>query len=162
MGSGKSSVGIRLAKELKKEFLDTDQWIEAREKTTISRIFETQGEEVFRQMETQCLKELAENKVERVISVGGGLPLRQINKELLKKIGHVVFLKATEETIYERVKGDTKRPLLQASNPRKKIEAMIAQRTPLYQEAADYIVNVDGKSFETIINEILKTVPFSK
>lgn len=162
MGCGKSSVGIRLAQELEKEFLDTDQWIEQKEKTTISHIFERRGEEAFRRMETDCLKELLKEEREGILSVGGGLPIREVNRELLRQIGMVVFLEASADTIYERVKGDTKRPLLKTANPKAKIEEMLVQRTPLYQAAADYIIKVDGKSFEAIINEILEMVPFSK
>lgn len=76
MGCGKSSVGIRLSYQLRRTMIDTDKWIEQRQKKTISQIFQESGEEAFRQMETECLKELIRTADRQIISVGGGLPMR--------------------------------------------------------------------------------------
>ena len=92
MGCGKSSVGIRLSYQLRRTMIDTDKWIEQRQKKTISQIFQESGEEAFRQMETECLKELIRTADRQIISVGGGLPMREENHELLKELGRVFYL----------------------------------------------------------------------
>ena len=100
------------------------------------------------------LKSILEYKDRYIISVGGGLPLRAENRELLKKLGNVIYLRAKPDTIYERLKNDTTRPLLQCENPQKKITEMLAERSPIYEKAATAVVDVDGKSFEEILSEI--------
>ena len=144
MGCGKSTIGKKLSYAVRKPYVDTDKLIETKEKKTISTIFSEQGEEAFREMETACIKSLFAQKQEHVIAVGGGLPLKPENRELLKK----------PETIYERLKTDTTRPLLQCADPKEKISRMLLQRAPVYEEAAAYVVDVDDKSFEQIIKEI--------
>ena len=89
-----------------------------------------------------------------MIAVGGGLPLRSRNRALLKKLGTVIYLRAKPETIYERLKTDTTRPLLQCADPKERISRMLSQRAQVYEEAATYVVDVDDKSFEQIIKEI--------
>lgn len=158
MGCGKSTVGRRLSYRLRMPYVDTDNLIETKEKTTISDIFATQGEEVFRQMETDCIKSIFDYKQDYVIAVGGGLPMREENREIMKKLGTVIYLRAIPDTIYGRLKNDTKRPLLQGEDPQGKICTMIGLRGPIYEDAADHIIDVDGKSFEEIINEIEEVV----
>lgn len=155
MGSGKTSVGIKLSYQMKRTMIDTDKWIEQRQKRTISEIFEACGEEAFRQMETECLKELICSADNQIISVGGGLPMREENHSLLKELGRVVYLKVTPETVYERLKNDTTRPLLQVDDPLARIHSLLAQRAPIYEKCADVTVEVSGKSFEEILKEIL-------
>ncbi len=155
MACGKSSVGKRLAQALTMEFLDTDALIEQEAGTTISDIFATQGESAFRVMETECLKDLhGRNGGAFVLSVGGGLPIREENRTLLKQIGTVVYLKVSAETVFARVRNDKTRPLLQAPNPRGRIMDLMSARKQFYEDAADYIVEADEKSFEEIIEEI--------
>lgn len=154
MGAGKSTVGKALAKYLGYHFLDTDLWIEKKEGEKISLIFEKKGEEYFRNKETECLIDLLSKEKGKVISVGGGLPLRSKNRELLKKLGMVVYLKATPEVIFERVKNDQSRPLLQTDNPKERIITMMKEREEFYQEAACLTILVDNKSVEQIISEI--------
>ncbi len=154
MGCGKSTVGRRLSYQVKMPYVDTDKIIEQKQNTTISSIFETQGEQAFRDMETACLKELFHNKQDYVISVGGGLPMREENRVLIGELGNVVYLRAKPETIYERLKDDTTRPLLQGEDPEGKIRLMIEARGPFYEMASDLTIDVDGKTFEEIIAEI--------
>ena len=99
MGCGKSSVGIRLSYRLRRTIIDTDQWIEQKQKKTVSEIFEESGEEAFRCMETECLRELIKTARRQIISVGGGLPMRKENHALLKELGRVFYLKVTPETV---------------------------------------------------------------
>lgn len=158
MGCGKSSVGKRLSFAMKKPYIDTDKEIELKQKRTISDIFATEGEAAFRDMETECVKELFDKKQEYIIAVGGGLVLREENRELLKKLGKVVYLRAKPETIYERLKGDTTRPLLQGEDPFGKIQSMIARRSPIYEDAAQYVIDVDGLGFERTIAKIREEI----
>lgn len=113
MGSGKTTVGLKLSYRLRRTVLDTDREIEKEEKRTISEIFAADGEPYFRDRETACLKKLTGSANNQIISVGGGLPLREENRRLLHELGQVFYLRAKGETIYERVKNDTTRPLLQ-------------------------------------------------
>lgn len=156
MGCGKTTVGRKLSYRLRKPFLDTDKQIEVRQKCTVSEIFELQGEAAFRDMETAYLESLLQEKGEYVIAVGGGLPLRKENRELLRKLGTCFYLKASPDTIYDRLKHDTTRPLLQCENPRLKIEQMIKTREPVYEECADVILEVDGKGIDEILTEIIE------
>lgn len=154
MGSGKTTVGLRLSYRLRRPVIDTDKEIEREEKRTISDIFAVDGESYFRDRETECLRKLLRSKECRIISVGGGLPLREKNRRLLHELGQVFYLKASAETIYERVKHDTARPLLQGDDPQGKIRRMLAERDGCYASAADVTINVNGKDFEHILDEI--------
>ena len=158
MGCGKSTVGIRLSYRLKMPYVDTDKLIEKQQGTTICCIFKQKGEEAFRDMETECLKDLFDNRQDYVISVGGGLALRQKNRDLMAQLGKVIYLRAKPETIYDRVKGDTARPLLQCDNPEERIRQMLEVRGPVYESAAQIVIDVDGKSFDEILDEIQEAV----
>lgn len=158
MGSGKTTVGLRLSYRLRQTVMDTDKEIERDEKRTIADIFAAEGEAYFREQETACLRRMQGKVRNQIISVGGGLPLREENRKLLRALGQVFYLRAEAETIYGRLRGDTTRPLLQGCDPEEKIRTLIRQRDPLYREAADVIVQVDGKSFEQILDEIEEQV----
>lgn len=155
MGCGKSTVGIRLSYRLRRIVVDTDKLIERKAGMTISLIFEKQGEEWFRQMETECLRELLREGDNRIISTGGGLPVKKENHTLLKKLGCVVYLKISPECVWERLRNDTTRPLLQCENPLQKIRELLEKRQALYEAAADLVIDVDGKDMEQVIAEIL-------
>lgn len=147
MGSGKTTVGRNIAKIKEYTFVDTDEMIEQQQRKSISEIFAADGEQAFRDMETVLLRQmLAERREHLVISTGGGMPLRAENRGLLSELGRVVYLRATPRTIYDRIKGDTTRPLLQCGNPMGRIEEMVAERGPMYEAGARIIVDVDGMS----------------
>ena len=154
MGAGKTTVGKKLAQLVKHDFLDTDQQIEEKEGITISQIFHQKGEEYFRKLETECISCLLKECRGKVIAVGGGLPLREENRKYLKELGRVVYLKATPETIYKRVKKDTSRPLLQTANLKEKVRRMMEEREPFYTQIADLILTIDNKNIDQIISEI--------
>lgn len=158
MGSGKTSLGKKLSYKERIALLDTDRMIEQKQGMTVSEIFEKKGEGAFRIMETECLKEILGYSEKYVISVGGGLPIKEENRELLKELGTVVYLRAKPDTIYARLKNDTSRPLLRGDDPRGKIEDMIGKRGPVYELAADCIIDVDEKGCEVIIGEILEAL----
>lgn len=154
MGCGKSSVAVKLSYRLKQAMTDTDSLIEKRQGKTIAEIFAQDGEDAFRKMETEVLMGLKETAKNQVISVGGGVPVREENRILMKEIGKVVYLRAKPETLYERVKDDTGRPLLQCSDPQEKIRTLLEERKEAYEAAADLIVDVDDKNFGQILYEI--------
>lgn len=158
MGCGKTTVGIRLSYHMRMTFLDTDKLIEKGQGKEISEIFETEGEAYFRELETKTIQEMIGIEKGNIISTGGGLPIKPENRPLLKKLGKVVYLKLKPETVYERLKDDTKRPLLQCDNPLERIEMLMAQREEAYTDAADVIITVDDKDFDTIIKEIKEMV----
>lgn len=154
MGCGKSSIGRKLSYKLQKTLIDIDKQIEKEQNRTIGEIFEEEGEECFRRMETECLQVLSGSCKNQIISTGGGLPMREENRLLIKKLGCVIFLRVTAETIYERLYDDTTRPLLQGENPQQRIAELLGKRTPIYQNTADIIIDTDDKDFEQILNEI--------
>lgn len=154
MGCGKTSVGIRLSYQLRRAFLDTDKLIERAQGKEISEIFAEVGEAGFRDMETQLLRDMIGTEQGKIISTGGGLPIREQNRKLLKELGTVVYLKLKPETVYERLKEDTKRPLLQCADPLQRIRTLMAEREAAYAAAADMTLLVDTKDFDTIIKEI--------
>ena len=158
MGSGKTSVGKQLSNMNHYQFLDTDCLIEQSQNKKIADIFQTDGEEAFRDMETQCIMDLLHESqnVPHILSVGGGLALREINQELLKQFGYVIYLRAKPETIYCRLMNDKTRPLLQGDNPEKKINKMMGERNAIYESISDLVIDVDNKMIEEISREILE------
>lgn len=156
MGSGKTSVGHRLAQSMTYQFRDTDHMIERNYGNTISRIFAQQGEAYFRNMETDLLKTLVSTLDHTILSTGGGLPLRPENSKILSEIGYVVYLKASKETIFRRLKGDSTRPLLQGENPEKNIESMLKLRDPIYEKAAHLMMNTDNRTITEIVQAVME------
>lgn len=157
MGAGKTTVGKLLARQRGLEFYDTDAMIEAREGRSISDIFADDGEECFRDMETSLIRELIEKKLtDAVLSVGGGLPVREENRRLLKDLGLVIYLTADRKTIMERIAGSDDRPLLKGENLAEKIDRMLASRGPLYEEAADILLNTDQKTADELVKKIVE------
>ena len=151
MGSGKSTIGEKTARSLGIEFLDTDMLIEEQEGMTISELFAQKGEAYFRQKETEIIKMLRKKERRIVLATGGGLPMKEENQGLLKELGVVVYLKAGVDTLVERLKEDTTRPLLREGDLRKKIETMLEIRNPIYEKVADVVLETDAKSiYETI------------
>lgn len=160
MGCGKSTIGIRLSYRLKRVVEDTDKRIEREQKKTISEIFAESGEASFRDMETDLLTRMCDEKGFKIISTGGGLPLREENRKLLHKLGKVIYLRVRPETVYNRLKYDTTRPLLQGDNPLEKIQDLMGQRSSIYESAADVIIDVDEKSIEQILVEIVEALGY--
>ena len=156
MGSGKSTVGKVLAKKMQLSVEDTDKLIEAEEGRSIRDIFAAEGEGFFRDLETGLLQEISQDEKKRILSVGGGTPVRPENRKLIQKCGKVIYLRVRPETVYERVKHDTGRPLLQCDDPLGKIKEMMAAREDAYTECADIIVDVDEMSVEMVAEKIIK------
>lgn len=153
MGAGKSTIGRVLAAELHLGFKDSDRVIEERTGADIPWIFDMEGEEGFRDRESAVLDELSKN-IDVVIATGGGIILREYNRQIMKASGFVCYLTASIEQLVERTSRDKKRPLLQVENPRQKIIDLVALRDPLYREAADFIINTDRRSPKLVAQEI--------
>ena len=141
MGSGKSTVGRMLARQLRFRFLDTDKLVEERAGMTIAGIFAQHGEAHFRECETAVLESLRGSR-RHILATGGGIVTVPGNIPLLRSLGFVVLLKADPEEIYRRVSRNTERPLLQVEDPRKRVLDMMAERQPFYESAAHF--QVDG------------------
>lgn len=156
MGSGKTTIGRLLAKQLDYSFLDTDEEIEQKENKTINKIFAEQGEKYFRTCETKLLEELSNSNEKCIISTGGGMPLLKENGKLLKKTGFVVYLSVQKDTVMERLKNDTTRPLLAGDSMEKKVEDLLEFRNPIYEYTAHMMIKTDYKSIEEIVEEIIR------
>lgn len=152
-GTGKSLSGIRAAELLKLPFVDMDDLIEYRTKKSIPEIFEDDGEDAFRKIETDILRELSE-KSSRVVSTGGGVPVRELNRQIMRNSGVIIHLTATPETIHKRLttrqsRNRTLRPLLGDDAPEQRIANLLAERTEAYS-CADRSINTEGLSHRQV------------
>lgn len=155
MGVGKTSVGIRISELTGRRWSDTDVVITDRY-GRISDIFEYYGEAHFRTLETGIVRELAKQEG-LVISTGGGLVLKPENSEMLKKGGKIFFLRASFETLLVRVRADENRPLLKdTGKTAERLEALLSERTPVYEHVADFIIDTDGKSIDEVAREVIQ------
>ncbi|MGN1400705.1 MAG: shikimate kinase [Bacillus sp. (in: firmicutes)] len=150
MGSGKSTVGKKLADKLEIPGYDLDALIEKRIGMAISDAFASRGEEFFRKAETEVLKELPVSGA--IVMTGGGVVLKEENRQWMKENGVVIYLSCDVEEIKKRLEGDTSRPLIQGERL-KEIERLFLGRQALYEEA-DIIVETTGKTPENIVREI--------
>jgi shikimate kinase len=153
MGTGKSCAGRLAAEALHFTFLDTDQVIEARAGKTIAKIFEEEGEAVFREWERRIVEELT-RRTRTVIATGGGLPVNPANLASLKTHALVICLWASPETILERVRGHSHRPLLNEPDPLVKIRQLLEVRGPFYRQA-DVLVSTEQRSLREVATHIL-------
>ncbi len=158
MGSGKSTIGNIIAKRLHREFRDSDHYIEDRTGVDIARIFDIEGEQGFRDRESNALGELlSENN--RVIATGGGSVMREENQRLLKQKGYIVFLDTSVNQQMQRLARDKKRPLLQTENPHERLETLLAQRRPIYLDLADLQVKTDKRVARRLAADIINQLP---
>lgn len=153
MGSGKSTVGRHVARDLGFRFVDTDSLIEERAGISIAEMFAVEGEEAFRQLERETLLKLA--KEERlVIATGGGAIMNPEIFASLKSHALVICLWVNAESVHERTKHQTHRPLLQGEDPLGAIRAMLAEREPVYKQA-DVIVNTELRPQREVTAQVL-------
>lgn len=154
MGAGKSTISGYLSTLFAMDVVEMDEIIAQREGMSISDIFETRGEQYFRDAETNLLIEM-QSRTNAVISCGGGTPLRECNVAEMKKNGKVVLLTASPSTIYERVKDEHNRPLIENNKNVEYIAELMAKRKEKYEAAADIIIRTDGKSTLEICEELV-------
>lgn len=156
MGSGKTTVGCKLAAMAGMDFFDLDAMIEETTQLSIPEIFTQKGEFWFRQLETRVLNKASEGS-NKVLATGGGVVLRQANRSKMKSRGIVVALTANIDTLWDRLKNCSDRPLIDGDNPRKTLEQLYQKRAVLYRDA-HFIVKVDGKTPSQLAKEILQSI----
>lgn len=161
MGTGKSTIALQLSQIMGLPVVEMDRQIVQREQLEISEIFATYGESYFRDLETALLRELQMNN-RVIISCGGGTPLRECNVIEMKKNGPVFLLTASPKTIWERVKENKERPLLNGNMSIEYIEKLMMDRKDKYLAAADYVIETDGKQPEQICRDIMKIIKEEK
>ena len=154
MGAGKSTISDYLKNALAMDVVEMDQCIVERQGMSISDIFETYGEEYFRELETNLLIEM-QSRSNVVVSCGGGVPMRERNVAEMKKNGRVVLLTAKPETILERVRDNHDRPLLENNKNVSFIADLLEKRRAKYEAAADIVIQTDGKSELEICEELI-------
>ena len=155
MGAGKSTIAKELKRQLEMNYVEMDQLIVDKQGMSISEIFAEYGEVYFRNLECNTLIELQKSK-QTIVSCGGGVVVREDNKDHMKKHGRVVLLTATPETVYNRVKDSTERPILNDHMNVDFIVGLQEKRRALYEAAADVTVATDGKNPEEICREIVE------
>ncbi len=157
MGSGKSTIGNLLSKKMGMAFIDLDAYIEKKENKSVSQIFSDSGEEYFRQLERDAVKELAYKKSVILATGGGTLTFRE-NVDILKNAGNkIILLDLPVEVVEQRLQGDTKRPLLNRPDKEKVMRELYEKRLPLYRSAADIVVNAANAPMQVCM-EIISNI----
>ena len=160
MGSGKTTVGKLLSRQLRRPFYDTDHEIVRRTGVTIPMIFEVEGEAGFRKREEQMLLQLT--RLEGIVlATGGGAVLSAVNREQLKERGTVVYLRGTIDELWQRTRHDRNRPLLQTQDPKMALRDLYAQRDPLYREIADAVVDTGRQNVHALVNYLVQCLTTS-
>lgn len=152
MGAGKSSIGKSLALVTERPFLDIDEEIVKYAQMTIPEIFEKQGESVFRDIETEVLKRCL--GFDAIIATGGGIVGRDVNRELLKANGVVVYLNADVETQYQRTLHDSNRPMIATDDRKARLESIFKVRDPLYRDCSDFTVLTSELTIRECVEQI--------
>jgi shikimate kinase len=153
-GGGKTTTGRQLARRLGQAFMDTDAVIEERIGESIRTFFEREGEEKFRDVEQTVLAETID-RFDGVLATGGGVVLREANRTALRDRSTVVYLSATPEALFRRLRFDAKRPLLQGGDPLARLRQLHMTRDPLYRETAHYQIATGRPSIVTLVTMIL-------
>ncbi|MDP2143139.1 MAG: shikimate kinase [Gallionella sp.] len=157
MGSGKTTIGRTLAKHLDKIFVDSDEEVQQRTGVTIPHIFDIEGEAGFRLRESAAISELMKRD-NMVLATGGGAILAEQNRDMLRQNGIVVYLRANVHDLWVRTRHDRNRPLLQTDDPRAKLTELFEQRDPLYQQAADIVVQSGKQSVQALMLHLVDEI----
>ncbi len=154
MGAGKTSVGRELSGKLRMNFYDLDSEVERKEGLSVAEIFEAKGEQGFRQRETEMLAALSQKRSPAVISSGGGAVLRQQNREIMEASGEVFYLRADIDILWDRVRSEKGRPLLDVSHPRAEFHELFMKRKDIY-ELSPHVVFTDDMSISEVADKIV-------
>lgn len=157
MGAGKTTVGRALARKTNKTFYDSDHEIEARTGVRVTTIFDIEGETRFRDRETLILRDLVQRS-NIVLATGGGAILRSENRQLLANHGTVVYLRASIDDLLTRTQYDRNRPLLQTSDPRRRLIELFEQRDPLYRDIAHLILDTTQQNVNLLVHELERRI----
>lgn len=157
MGAGKSTIGRHLADELHLEFYDSDQEIEKRTGADIAWIFDLEGEDGFRAREESVINDLTD-KQGIVLATGGGSVVSKAVRNRLSARGIVVYLQTTIDKQVARTQRDKRRPLLQNDDPESVLRKLAEERNPMYEDAADYVVDTDEQSARAVANQIIEKI----
>ena len=152
MGSGKTTIAMKLSHRLKMDYVSTDDLVEKKEKATINEIFTRKGEDYFRNIESEVLREVCARE-NAVVDAGGGAVLRDENWVSMKSSGVVICLNADENTIMERTKKYKHRPLLNVEDPKQTIRSLLMKRAPFYAKA-DYSIDTGSESVKQVVEKI--------
>ena len=155
MGAGKTTIGNQLARSLNLDFIDLDQELERRTGASVSLIFDIEGESGFRERERKLIDELT-LRDRTVLATGGGAVLATDNRQHLSRRGFVVYLKTPLETLVERTRYDTSRPLLHSGDPAATLGEILQVRDPLYAEVADLVLDSGKLSVKQVLKMITK------
>ncbi len=156
MGAGKSTIAKLLQKELHRELVEMDERIVKEQGMPITEIFEKYGEDYFRDIESRLVQTIGEEG-NTIVSCGGGVVVRPENIIEMKKSGKIIFLTATPETIFERVRYSKDRPILNGNMNVEYIAGLMEKRRALYEAAADITITTDNKSKEELCDEIIRS-----
>jgi len=154
-GSGKSTIGKAVARQLDLPFVDCDLSIERRAGCSIAAFFGHKGEDAFRDLEMEAIASLVVSGP-AVLATGGGVVLRERNRELLRTCTRCVYLCATPELLWGRLRRDRRRPLLQVADPRARLREMFDERDPLYRETAEIVITTEGLSFHRLVEDVVQ------
>ena len=158
MGSGKSTVGRRLAAVLGRRFVDADHELERRCGVPITTIFELEGEAGFRRREAALIAELVEPD-SLVLATGGGAVTDPESRRLMHECGHVIFLEASVADLWQRLRRDRSRPMLATADPKARLQSLLEARDPLYREVAHQRILTGRQPVARTVAEILRHLP---
>lgn len=160
MGSGKTRVGKRLSKDFGIPFVDIDKVVTKKMNMSVKEIFDRFGEPFYRALETTAIKSLIDDKEQKIISLGSGLPVQEQNQKYIGQLGTVVYLKGSFATLKKRLENGNGDPLIEGDDREEKIRKLLKQRDPVYARFADIEMITGDKPFEELIvqlEEKLKT-----
>ena len=158
MGAGKTTLGKHLAKALNICFFDVDNEVVKTAGADIQWIFDVEGESGFRTRESKLLEKISQNQSPALIATGGGVILSEKNCEIMKKTGTVIYLYVSESSLFERLKRDKKRPLLQAGDRKDTISKIFKIRDPLYKQLADITYMSNGLLIKRSVSDLIKKI----
>ena len=154
-------MGRQLARRLRLPFIDSDHALEQRLGCSIREYFEREGEDRFRDLESEVLDDLTQ-RFEGVLSTGGGSVLRPVNRERLRARGTVFYLRSTPEEVFRRLKHDQTRPLLQVADPMLRLRELHQLRDTLYAQAAHHVIETGRPTVSALVNKIMAMVGASQ
>jgi shikimate kinase len=157
MGSGKSSIGKRLARHLKRDYIDTDHCIEEKIGISISELIKSEGEKKFRTLESEVLKNLLSEK-NIVLATGGGIILDPNNHRPLRQLGTIIWLHASTDKLFERAQRQSSRPLLEVEHPRHTFNLLLSERLVIYEKLSQIKIDTTHLSYEQTLEVMIKAL----